>query len=177
MGSRTVREDQTVELGGPERFISEPGWAALSGYLVANLRDIVKRRDQGASAGRPLFLHTYHVPTVYRSGTVGAPDGWLFPALRDYAIPQPERQAVAEALFQRLRALWLSCSQDSGHANALPHVHVFDSAAAGKLLPADPEATGVSGDWVNEIHPTPAGYRKIGLKFGPFIEAVLRNYP
>jgi hypothetical protein len=162
---------------GPARYVSNAGWDALAGYLKANVRDLVTRRDEGISAGRPLFMHTYHVPTVYPSGTVGAPEGWLYPTLRDYGIPLAERQGVAEELFQRLRLLLLGFACDSGQAHALPHVYVFDSAALAQLTPADPQATGVSGDWVNEIHPTPGGYRKIGRLFGPFIEEVLTRYP
>lgn len=161
----------------PERFISEPGWAALAHYLVANVKALVERRDEGISAGRPLILHTYSPPTVWRCGTVGSADGWLFKAFEDYAIPADQRQAVSNELFARLRALLLGFASDSGHPQALPQVHVFDSATLVELDPPDPTATSESGDWVNEIHPSPGGYKKIGRVFGPFIESVLAAYP
>ncbi len=175
----TPAEAAAVKPGvaGGERYISEPGWALLAAYLKANFAALVAAREQGPSAGRPIVLHTYHVPVVRRSGTVGASDGWLYPALRAYAIPEVDRQAVATALFERLRALLLSLDAKSGGADALPHVHVFDSAAQGGLKPSDPQATGDSGDWVNEIHPNPQGYRKIGLKMGPWMDALLAGYP
>ena len=46
-----------------------------------------------------------------------------------------------------------------------------------ELDPPDPTATIESGDWVNEIHPSPGGYKKSGRVFGPFIESVLAAYP
>ena len=67
--------------------------------------------------------------------------------------------------------------QDSGEAGALPHLHVFDSAALTSLVPAVPGSSGASHDWINEIHLTPAGYAKLGRPFGAFIEAVLARYP
>jgi hypothetical protein len=159
------------------RYVSEPGWSQLAGYLIANLAELVRRRDEGPSAGRPMILHTYANPTVWRCGTVGSPDGWLFKAFTDYAIPDADRQPLADELFGRLRTLLLGFASGSGAAHALPQVHVFDSATQVALDPPDPSASGKSGDWVNEIHPSPSGYKKIGKVFGPFIDAVLAGYP
>jgi hypothetical protein len=161
----------------PERFISEEGWALLAGYLVASVSELVRRRDEGPSRGRPLIMHTYSIPTVWRCGTVGSADGWLFKAFNDYGIAQADRQPLANALFGRLRQLLLGLAHDSGQPQALPDVHVFDSAGAVALDAPDPAATGESGDWVNEIHPSPGGYKKLGRAFGPYIEAVLAQYP
>lgn len=161
----------------PARYVSEEGWAALAHYLVLNVGELVRRRDEGISAGRPLILHTYSPPTVWRHGTVGSADGWLFKAFMDYGIPAGDRQGLADELFGRLRTLMLGFAAGSGQPQALPQVHVFDSAANVALDPPDPAATGVSGDWVNEIHPSPSGYKKIGKVFGPFIDAVLAQYP
>jgi hypothetical protein len=159
------------------RFVSEPGWTVLAGYLRANLAEIVKRRDQGPSAGRPLFLHTYSIPTVWRHGTLGASNGWLFKAFTIYGIPPANQQPIADLLFGRLRQLLLSVDQGSLTEDALPQVHVFDSASEVTLVPPDSEATSTSGDWVNEIHPSPSGYKKLGAAFGGFIDDVLSQYP
>lgn len=157
----------------PPSYVSEAGWLRLEGFLVANFRALVSRRDEGPSAGRPLLLHTYSMPTVWASGTVGAPRGWLFPAFEAAGIPMLDRQGVADDLFGRLRRLLLSLDAGSGHANALPAVHVFDSAAAVTLRAPDPSSDGPSGDWVNEIHPNREGYAKLGAAMGPWMEAVL----
>ncbi len=175
----TVEEAQARDASvvGGERYISEPGWAQLHGYLLANMATLVQRRETGPSRGRPIFLHTYGTPTARCSGTVLSPEGWLWPALQAYRIPQAEQQAVTLTLFSRLRALLLSLDSQSGSAHALPHVRVFDSAGTLVLAPAAAGATGVSGDWVNEIHLTRRGYQKFGAAFGAWAEQILRSYP
>ena len=161
---------------GPVRWISEPGWSLLSGYLIGSLQTLVQRRDDGPSRGRPLLLHTYSVPTVWARGVpLLAPQGWLHPALVAYGVPVAERQPVAALLFERLRALWLSADADHG-SQPLPQVHVFDSAGLVTLDAPDPSAKGSSGDWANEIHPNRAGYRKLGRAMGAWLEAVLARY-
>lgn len=162
---------------GPERFISEPGWSALATYLTLNFADLVARRDRGPSANRPMFIHTYHVPVVRPAGTIGNPNGWLYPALGAYGIPSDEWQGIASALFERLRALLLALDMNSGQPESLPHFHVCDSAQLAQLAPSASDATGISGDWVNEIHPMPGGYAKIGRLMGPWIDSVLAQYP
>ena len=174
----TAAEASTWQPGltGAARWISQPGWQRLAAYLRANFHALAARRDEGDSSGRPIFLHTYAVPTVWPLGIpVLAPQGWLYPALLAYGIPPDERQGVATLLFQRLRELILSLDMDQG-SDPLPQVHVFDSAARVVLDPPDPSATGPSGDWANEIHCTRDGYRKIGLLMGAWLETVLWRY-
>ena len=115
--------------------------------------------------------------TSTTSGTVGAPQGWLYPAMQGYGLAGSEAQAVSDLLFNRLRALLLALDQDSGQPEALPQVHVFDSAGLPDIAPASADDTGASGDWVNEIHLTPDGYGKLGRAFGPWVEGWLARYP
>lgn len=171
-------EEVAVNTGvqGYERYVSEPGWARLAGYLQANFAELVLRRDQGPSRGRPLFAHTYATPVVRNSGTVGTPNGWLYPAMLTYSIPQADWQGLATLLFERLRRMLLSLDQGSGQPSALSGVHVFDSAALPNLIPAAPGSTGNSGDWVNEIHLNIKGFRKLGRAMGVFVDNVLSGY-
>jgi lysophospholipase L1-like esterase len=155
------------------RHVSDAGWSRLEGFLLDNFRALVSRRDQGPNEGRPLLLHTYAMPTVWAFGTVGASKGWLFPAFEMAGIAPADRQEVADELFDRLRQLLLSLDQGSGHVNALPAVHVFDSAGTVQLDPPHPTARSSSGDWVNEIHPNRRGYRKIGAAMGRWIDGLL----
>lgn len=163
--------------GPPARYLSEPGWTLLADYLRANLSLIVQRRDQGPSAGRPLFLHTYAVPTARPAGAPGAPLGWLYPALLGMGIPEADWPALTAELFGRLRALLLAADAASGSPHALADVHVFDSAGMTTIVPAQPGTRGDSGDWVNEIHLNTSGYVKVGRAFGAFIDATLAAYP
>ncbi len=158
---------------GAARYISDAGWARLAGYLAANFGELVARREQGPSKGRPIIAHTYAMPTVRPAGTVGSPNGWLWPAMQQCGIPDADRQAVCDELFQRLRALLLSLDETSGSPSALPAVRVFDSAALATIVPAAPGTSGSSGDWVNEIHLTPGGLRKMGTAMGAWAEPLM----
>jgi hypothetical protein len=162
---------------GPERYISEGGWDRFATYLTLNFAELVRRRDEGPSRGRPMFAHTYAVPTIRPAGTIGKPQGWLYPAFVAFEIPQDDRQAVVELLFSRMRQLLLDLDQGSGQPSALAHLHVFDSAGLSEIEPALPGTTGKSMDWINEIHLTPDGYRKLGGALGARIDAVLATYP
>jgi hypothetical protein len=169
--------DMKAASSSPERYISEEGWASLATYLSQNLTELVKRRDEGPSKGRPIFLHTYAVPTVRPSGAIGRPQGWLYPAFTAYAIPEADRQGLANVLFARLRQLLLNLDQKSGQSTALANLHVFDSAGLSSISQASPNTAGKSGDWINEIHLSPEGYGKLGKAFGTYIENVLTGYP
>lgn len=158
-----------------EDWISEPGWAVLAGHLLDEFHHFVRWRNAGPSASRPLLLHTYATPVARPAGELGRPDGWLYPALQACGIPRAWHQPVTQLLFNRLRALLRSLDADSGSPQATPRVHVFDSAAV-PLVQASPDARGPSGDWVNEIHLTPAGWRKLARPFGAWIGQVLARY-
>lgn len=156
---------------GPERFLSDSGWQAFADYLHENFKTLVQRRDSGINAGKPILLHTYAAPVVRSSGTVLNSEGWLYPSLLKYGIVGQDAQNVSKILFNRLRQLLLGL--DCKNVTGLPNVYVFDSAGIGSLVPADPNEKGVSGDWVNEIHLTPAGYAKLGAAMGPWLESII----
>lgn len=158
-----------------EDFVSSPGWQRFADYLQENLKLVLTMRDAGFSASSPLLLHTYALPVPRPSGSLGSRDGWLYPRLRAYGVPAQLDIAVAQALFGRLRALLLSFDADSGSSRALPRVHVFDSAGLSEIQPAKPMARGPSGDWINEIHLSRQGCRKVGKVMGPWMEQLLHD--
>lgn len=170
-------EFATVHPGesGPLRWVSEDGWGTLAAFLRHNLRVLVERRDSGPAASRPLVLHTYSMPTVWACGTIGAPEGWLYPAMNRAGVPEQERQDLCKEFFERLRRLLLSADCDNGDT-PLPQVHVFDSAGRVRLDPPHPGRRRSSGDWANEIHPNRSGYRKLGRAMGPWLDALLKRY-
>lgn len=161
---------------GPLRRISEPGWKTLTDHLLLNFKVLLERKNLGPSEPSPLFIHTYAVPAVRPSGAGSSPNGWLFPAMQAYGIAAAEMQPVCVELFKRLREFLLSLDNDSGKPRSLKKVHVFDSAGLNDIVPATPGAPGVSGDWVNEIHLTTGGYRKMGPPFGRFIDEIVDRY-
>jgi hypothetical protein len=158
---------------GPLQRISDAGWATLTDFLLSNFTVLLERKAHGPSAGSPLFLHTYAPPAARPAGAGFATRGWLFPAMEAYGIAPAEMQPICHELFERLRQFLLSLDESSGGPRSLKTVHVFDSAGLPEIVPATPGATGVSGDWVNEIHLTAGGYRKMGPAFGRFIDDVL----
>lgn len=161
---------------GPLRQISDTGWDTLTRHLLANFKILLERKSKGPSAASPLCLHTYAMPAARPVGAAVGSRGWLYPAMEAYGIALADMQPVCTELFTRLRHLLLSLDTASGHANALPKVHVFDSAGMAGIAPATFGALGVSGDWVNEIHLTAAGYRTLGRAFGSFIDTTVDAY-
>ena len=157
-------------------WISPTGWAALAVHLGSEFGIFAGWRNAGPSGARPLLLHTYAVPQVRPAGAGFSPQGWLFPALAAYGVPPAWQQPVTELLFQRLRGLLRALDADSGSPQAVPGLHVFDSAALVPLDPALPTSLGRSGDWINEIHLTAGGYRKVGRAFGAWIAQVMARY-
>ena len=161
---------------GPLRRISERGWSTLCEHLFTNFRILLERKDNGPSARSPLFIHTYAMPTARPSGAGFAPRGWMFPAMEAYGIAPTEMQPICSELFKRLREFLLSLDANSGQRRSLKKVHVFDSAGLTDIVPATPGAVGISGDWVNEIHLTAGGYRKMAPAFGRFIDATVDRF-
>jgi len=156
---------------GAQRYISDAGWQTFCTYLRANLDHTIEMREQGPSHGQPVFLHGYAFAMPRPAGAGAGRGPWLLPALQRYSIPEAEGAIVAKELLSRLRTLLAESAAD---ATRFPNLHFFDSTAV-PLQPALPDATGVSGDWINEIHLTRIGYRKIARAWSTEIEATLSN--
>jgi lysophospholipase L1-like esterase len=162
------------EWGPPEqgaaRYLSDAGWDTFSGYLQANFEALLAQRDRGPSRGCPVFIHGYAVPTPRPAGA-GLAGPWLLPAIEAYAIPEADRSALAQLLIERLAALLSRLAADG---TRLPNLHFFDSTQV-PLDRAQPGTRGQSGDWLNEIHLTHAGCRKVARAWSAAIEQVLRR--
>jgi hypothetical protein len=149
-------------------YLSAAGWATFSAYLAANFAQLIAMREQRAlNQGIPIFLHTYHYPTI-RPAPAGPGLGpWLHTAATDFAISPAVWPSLTHTLYSRFITLLNAIA--SAHTN----VHVFDSANLVPLLPAAAGSTGESGDWMNEIHLTWQGYEKVALAWARSIEGVL----
>jgi hypothetical protein len=163
-----------TEWGAPSdgvgRYFSEPGWATYAEYLKANLRHLLTLRDQGPSAGKPVFMHCYAVPMPRPAGAEDAGHGpWLYPALKAYAIPAADWAAVSRLMVMHLAQLLKTLMADK---EQFPGLFVFDSTAV-PLASATPGASGISGDWHNEIHLNHSGCLKIGRAWSEHINQVL----
>ncbi|MCV2350705.1 hypothetical protein [Paucibacter sp. Y2R2-4] len=160
---------------GVARYFSEPGWATYSDYLRTNVRHLLTLRDQGPSAGKPVFMHCYAVPMPRPAGAedagLGASGPWLYPALKACALPAADWAAVSRLMVFHLALLLKSMAADK---EQFPGLHVFDSTAV-PLAPATPGSSGSSGDWHNEIHLNHSGCFKIARAWSENIEDVLNG--
>ena len=148
-----LRADEWAGAGGVERYLSEPGSQAFCGHLDLVLFNLLEERDRNVNLGVPLLLHSYDFVTV-RNAPAGPGLGpWLYQAMNDiYRIPATDWDALSDVLIRRLQALMRSLGQKYAGRNVI----VVDSV--GTLARAAAGTSGVSGDWENEIHPTPHGY-------------------
>ena len=157
---------------GAVRYLSTAGWDTFSAHLAPQFSDVVAMRDSGINRGVPLFCHTYAYPTP-RDAPASAlfhMGPWLYPALVAYKIPTGDWLAVARELIDRLAALLRRIVNDLNQPRDRS-IYLIETQQA--LIPAPPGASGPSADWENEIHPTPAGYRKLAARWRPVIEAQL----
>ncbi|MCP5265878.1 MAG: hypothetical protein H6934_07185 [Burkholderiaceae bacterium] len=160
----------------PLSFIDAGAMQLLRNYLHEGYARIVEWRDAPGSATRdvPIFLHCYDrvvprdAPAAAGPGTTGP---WLLPVLERLGYPDALHRTVAFALVDALAAtlIALDAWQSPGGAHALPKVYVYDGR--GSLTAADAGARGLSGDWLNEIHPSSSGYERYAGGFSAFIDA------
>ena len=141
-------------------YLSVSGWQTFETYLRANFASLIDMRDSHLlNHDIPVFMHTYHHPTI-RNAPAGLGLGpWLYKAAEKnngFDIPPALWPDIATTLFDRFASLLVSIA--ASHSN----VHVFNSAQAiTTILPALPQTTKTSGDWVNEIHLTRQGHEKV----------------
>jgi hypothetical protein len=139
----------------PNRYISPAGSAALFNNLQTYYANIVALRDSSANPDAPIFTHTYDYSTPRNAGVpIVAPHGWIYPILLNYFIPSKDWDDVAKILINQIRQALDRIAQGSHNFNVVNTI--------GTLIPAADGAVGPSNDWYNEIHPTDAGYAKLG---------------
>lgn len=148
-------------------FLSEPGWATFESHFGAVLGDLVTARDRRVNAGIPMVLHTYAYLQPTGVGTGFGQGPWLSPSLVTYGIAPGRWADVARELIDRLAALMLREIAARPGSN----LHLVDSRAV-PLVPAAPDATGDSGDWINEIHLNRSGLEKVSAAWQPVVDAV-----
>ena len=153
---------------GVARYFSEPGWATLAAYLRTNIRHLLSLRDQGPSAGKPVFMHCYAVPMPRPAGSEDA-GPWLYPTLKAYALPSADWAAISRLMVFHLAQLLKTLAADKLE---FPNLHVFDSTAV-PLAPANQASTSSSGDWHNEVHLNHSGSFKIARAWAEPVEMVL----
>ncbi len=162
---------------GVARYFSEPGWSTYAEYMRTNVRHLLTLRDQGPSAGKPVFMHCYAVPMPRPAGSengeLGANGPWLYPALKSYALPGADWAAISRLMVFHLAQLLKGMAADKAQ---FPGLHVFDSTTVPLAL-ATPGSSGSSGDWHNEIHLNHSGSFKIARAWSEHVQNVLTPPP
>jgi hypothetical protein len=133
--------------------------------VMEDIRAFIALRD-GADRERtrraPLFLHGYDylqprdAPARLFAGSRLGSGPWIYPALHDAGLSGTEMcetaRRVIDQLNEHLRRLIASLPADA---------NVWLLNQRGLLTLAELGSTGASGDWMDEIHPTSAGFTKL----------------
>ncbi len=123
-------------------------------YLNPNFERIYQAvRRSAKNADTPIYLNAYDTPTARDA-----------PAIRDIAGPwlytAYNTNGIAPALWPDLTAGLFADIKRTIDAWALGRTGVVVIPTTGLLQQADPDSSGESGDWINEIHPNESGWRK-----------------
>jgi hypothetical protein len=134
------------------------------------------RESEGGRINRDtrIVTHCYDYITARNAPAVFGPlklGPWAYEAFTNpkYNIPNDQNQwkFVTEYLFERLAERLQRLATSS-----IPNMTVINTLDT--LNPAKPGTTGRSGDWANEIHPTPDGYAKLAdQKISPALASLL----
>ena len=153
-------------------YVSTPGWQTFETHMTAVFDALVALRDSGINRRVPMIFHTYaHI--MPRPAPVSPGHGpWLQPAMVAFAVPKQDWLAVSSALMDRLADLFARLI--AAHRTADPgcELHLVDSRPVPLVL-GDQNATGPSGDFFNEIHPTRGGYTKLVTAWRAPVDQIL----
>ena len=119
------------------------GW--LMDRTESSLDALINEVFTLARAGTKIILHTYDYPYPSGKGVFGGKGAWLKPALDDAHVASPLQRGcmvyLIDQFTKRLRNLVAKYPD-----------RVFLVNSCGALA---------EGDWANELHPKPAGFRTI----------------
>jgi hypothetical protein len=153
-------------------YVSEPGWQTFRSHIRLVFNQFVDARDRGINRTTPIVWHNYArvMPTSVGAGLGFGP--WLLPSLERFQVPKADRLKLSDELIARLGALVRELVAERFARDPQCRIHIADSQSAGLVL-ADADATGSSGDWINEIHPTREGYRKAASAWEKVLDPIL----
>jgi len=167
-----ARPDERPNPSTAEGYISEPGWQVFAGHLTAVFDDLIVRRDSGVNK----HVHSSSIRTPHimpRPAPAGPGFGpWLEPAMRAFAVPSSDWLMVSKALIDRLAGLLQTLVAARQAADPACALHLVDTRTASLVLGAQ-AATGRSGDFQNEIHPTAVGYEKVAVVWATTLDQIL----
>lgn len=150
-------------------YIHLEGLSLLRHDIGLRVLELIRHRDASPCAGIPVFLHTYAAMVPRFAPALPGTRCWLAPALQAAGIPRAHWQAVTNFLLRHMADTLQSLAADQAR---YPGLHVVDTLSA-PIEAADPGSSKPSGDWVNETHLRPSGYRQLGRHWAHKLETVL----
>jgi hypothetical protein len=156
-----------------------PDLAAEDCYNLDAVADLVVNRIDPAFAALygmvrssrhpdlPILLNGYALPVARDAPGFPGGQAWLARAYRKNGIPPHLWQEVTERLFIDVATTVTGWVLDDREG-----LHVVETTAV-PLEPADPDDTGSSGDWLNEIHPNKSGWMKLARVWQQELDEVL----
>jgi hypothetical protein len=134
-------------------------------YLDPNFLALYDLVQSTRHAGIPIMLNAYDTPTARNAPATPNGRAWLFEAYSKNGIPPNLWPEVTDAIFNDIQ------TTIAGWASGRSEVFVVPTD--GTLMPARPNTTGSDGDWLNEIHPNKAGWRKLAKVWRKSLETGL----
>jgi hypothetical protein len=164
---RLLQDPALVPVGtSMSRYVRPQGWSAFFAMILDCFSTLIAKRDDpgSQSPGVPIFVHTYDCPQA-RDAPAGPGIGpWLARAYAAYSIPANDWVPLTTYVIEQW-VQFLSTLNDQLTAKGIAHPNSKTIYLVGTLNPAPASSTGPSGDWENEIHPSPQGYGKLGIVF------------
>ncbi|MGF7131445.1 hypothetical protein P3T40_002927 [Paraburkholderia sp. EB58] len=164
---RLLQNPELVPVGtSVTRYLRPDGWDTFFSMITDCFVALLSKRDEAGSQSKevPVFVHTYDCPRP-RPAPAGPGLGpWLSRAFTTYKIPSNDWLPLTSYMIQQW-AQFLSSLNAKLTARGIPKPNVRPVYLIGTLNPAPADSTGPSGDWENEIHPSPQGYAKLGIAF------------
>jgi hypothetical protein len=153
-----------IAIHGPDDYCDTEQLDSLIDDIQFGYRTLVGVRDSagGPGADAPIFVHTYDYPTARSAPahflfTSAGP--WIHRALTRAGVPEHDWPLLTDYLFDQLAEAILELTRPP---HTLPGFQVIDTRHT--LQRAEPGTVGISGDWLNEIHPVEDGYDKLARK-------------
>jgi len=164
---RLLQTPELVPVGtAMSRYLRPDAWAAFFSTIEDHFSALLSKRDDAGSKsqGVPVFVHTYDCPQPRPSQAGPGIGPWLFRAFTAYKVPSSDWLMLTSYIIQQW-AQFLNTLNARLQARGIAKPNVRPVYLIGTLNPAPPGSSGPSGDWENEIHPSPQGYAKLGIAF------------
>lgn len=117
----------------------------------AQLYDAVRASSRNAAT--PILLNNYDTPVARKAPALPGGPAWLHAAYTKNGIDPSLWPDLTGGIFNDIQTTIAGWQQGRAGLVGVP--------TDGRLVAADPASPGESGDWVNEIHPNRAGWRKL----------------